>query len=351
MAAYVLPAFYALFLWWFSTGAILYLDGLPRRTFKWSMIGAAAVTAGAFYGLDQSSDDSSIGGTYAAFTCGLLIWAWQQISFYTGYLTGPRKVMCREGCSGWPHFGHALQANLYHETSIALSLGLCLVLTWGAPNQIGLWTFLILWWMHESARLNVFLGVRNVTEEFLPEHMAFLKSFLNKKPMNLLFPFSVTVSTLATMWVAQLAWAAPTQAEAAGFSFLTALMALAVLEHWFLVLPLPAERLWDWGLSSRQPAPDSDAPPPGDGHHRRSDTASAPNLQTIKHKNGQRTAAANARREASMDYNRIFDDRLGQIHAEGRYRVFADLKRRCGAYPQADQFADGQARPVTVWCS
>ncbi|WP_088360652.1 5-aminolevulinate synthase, partial [Rhodomicrobium vannielii] len=52
-----------------------------------------------------------------------------------------------------------------------------------------------------------------------------------------------------------------------------------------------------------------------------------------------------------MDYNRIFDDRLGQIHAEGRYRVFADLKRRCGAYPQADQFADGQARPVTVWCS
>src|SRR5262245_7825613 len=58
-----------------------------------------------------------------------------------------------------------------------------------------------------------------------------------------------------------------------------------------------------------------------------------------------------------MDYNKIFEDRIGQLHAEGRYRVFADLKRRCGGYPQADQFpapsetSNGGPRPVTVWCS
>jgi 5-aminolevulinate synthase len=54
-----------------------------------------------------------------------------------------------------------------------------------------------------------------------------------------------------------------------------------------------------------------------------------------------------------MDYNKIFADRIGQLHAEGRYRVFADIKRRCGAYPQADHFPDANAgaRPVTVWCS
>src|SRR5262245_55893087 len=58
-------------------------------------------------------------------------------------------------------------------------------------------------------------------------------------------------------------------------------------------------------------------------------------------------------REATMDYNGLFEDRIAQLHAEGRYRVFADLKRRCGAYPQAEQFAaDGaEPRPVTVWCS
>jgi 5-aminolevulinate synthase len=58
-----------------------------------------------------------------------------------------------------------------------------------------------------------------------------------------------------------------------------------------------------------------------------------------------------------MDYERIFEDRIGQLHAEGRYRVFADIKRRCGAYPQADHFPKGASsqgsdiRPVTVWCS
>ena len=38
----------------------------------------------------------------------------------------------------------------------------------------------------------MFLGVPNLTEEFLPEHLHYLKSFLSRKPMNLLFPVSVT---------------------------------------------------------------------------------------------------------------------------------------------------------------
>ncbi len=58
-----------------------------------------------------------------------------------------------------------------------------------------------------------------------------------------------------------------------------------------------------------------------------------------------------------MDYNKIFEDRIEQLHREGRYRVFADIRRRCGAYPEADYFSrsveskDEDIRPVTVWCS
>ena len=40
MTAYLPPIFFALFVWWFSTGVILYLDGLPVRTFKWSRLAA-----------------------------------------------------------------------------------------------------------------------------------------------------------------------------------------------------------------------------------------------------------------------------------------------------------------------
>jgi 5-aminolevulinate synthase len=52
-----------------------------------------------------------------------------------------------------------------------------------------------------------------------------------------------------------------------------------------------------------------------------------------------------------MDFDSYFRRHLDALHREGRYRVFADLKRRCGAYPIADQFTGAGVRDVTVWCS
>jgi 5-aminolevulinate synthase len=52
-----------------------------------------------------------------------------------------------------------------------------------------------------------------------------------------------------------------------------------------------------------------------------------------------------------MDYEDRFRQHLEALHREGRYRVFADLKRRCGSYPTAEHFAGHGSREVTVWCS
>ncbi|WP_339704462.1 5-aminolevulinate synthase [uncultured Sphingosinicella sp.] len=53
-----------------------------------------------------------------------------------------------------------------------------------------------------------------------------------------------------------------------------------------------------------------------------------------------------------MDYNRIFRDAIDRLHAEGRYRVFIDILRNRGNYPNARCFAGHNgARPITVWCS
>lgn len=252
MIAYVGPALFALFVWWASTVAIIYLDNLPRPTFKWSMLGATVVFAVALYGLAASSRDTSTAGAYWAFTWGLLAWGWQEMSFYMGFVTGSRKQPCREDCGGFGHFVHAVQTSLYHELAI---IGAAIAVVWltsGGANQVGTWTFMVLWWMHQSAKLNVFFGVRNLNEEFLPEHLEFLKSFLRKRSMNLLFPVSVTVSTVITVLVAKAALAdGATVAERAGYTFLTVLMALAILEHWMLVLPMPAGAIWSPGLKSR----------------------------------------------------------------------------------------------------
>ena len=252
MTEYGLPVLFALFVWWFSTGLIIYLDGLPRHTFRWSMLGATLLLAASVYGLAATKNDTSVAGAYWAFTFGLLAWGWQEISFYMGFVTGPRKETCPEGCAGWRHFGHAIQTSLYHELAIIVAAVVVVAVTWNGANQVGTWTFMILWWMHQSAKLNVFLGVRNLNEEFLPEHLEFLKGFLTKKSMNLLFPISITVSTAILTWLVLLAIAPGASAfEVAGLTLLATMMGLAVLEHWFLVLPLPAASLWSWGLSSR----------------------------------------------------------------------------------------------------
>jgi 5-aminolevulinate synthase len=52
-----------------------------------------------------------------------------------------------------------------------------------------------------------------------------------------------------------------------------------------------------------------------------------------------------------MNYNAAFTDHLDCLHAEGRYRVFANLLRRRGSFPNAQRFDADVADEVTVWCS
>ena len=52
-----------------------------------------------------------------------------------------------------------------------------------------------------------------------------------------------------------------------------------------------------------------------------------------------------------MNYQRFFQEAIDQIHAERRYRVFADLERIAGAFPRAIWRANGRAEEITVWCS
>ena len=52
---------------------------------------------------------------------------------------------------------------------------------------------------------------------------------------------------------------------------------------------------------------------------------------------------------AAMDFENFFKARVDALHAEGRYRIFADLERRCGGFPRAFDHRIGAE--VTVWCS
>jgi putative photosynthetic complex assembly protein 2 len=158
------------------------------------------------------------------------VWAWQEVGFLLGYVTGPRRQPCPPGARGWQRTGYAVQAVLHHELALVVLCACVAAATWDAANQTGWWIFIVLWVMRQSAKLNVFLGVRNLNESFLPVHLKYMQTYFQRRPMNVLFPFSVTVAT----------------------ALVGAMLVLAIIEHGFMVLPLPSEALWKWGMGSRK---------------------------------------------------------------------------------------------------
>jgi len=53
-----------------------------------------------------------------------------------------------------------------------------------------------------------------------------------------------------------------------------------------------------------------------------------------------------------VDYDKIFSQAIDRLHTEGRYRVFIDILRNKGSFPNARCFAHHNGpQPVTVWCS
>jgi len=247
------PLAFTLFAWWFSTGVILYLVGLPRRTHKWTMAAATALLALSLVAAARSAADTSHAGAYLAFSAALGVWAWQEVAFLLGYVTGPRRLPCPAQARGWQRARLAFQTVQHHELALLVLGGVLLALVGQQPNQGALVTFAILWVMRQSAKLNLFLGVRNRSEDFLPPHLDYLPSYFRHRRINGLFPLSVLGASAAAVLLWQLALA-PGQAAAdeAGALLAAVLLSLGLLEHWFMVLPLPSQALWQWGLRSRQ---------------------------------------------------------------------------------------------------
>ena len=79
-----------------------------------------------------------------------------------------------------------------------------------------------------------------------------------------MFPISITALTFAVAcWLERIV-SAQSLADTVGFALLAALTALALLEHWFMVLKLPDEKLWRWMMPA--PKPNLEKTPTEDAH-------------------------------------------------------------------------------------
>jgi putative photosynthetic complex assembly protein 2 len=96
--------------------------------------------------------------------------------------------------------------------------------------------------MRLSTKLNIFLGVSNLSSELLPPHLAYLRSHFRKAHMNPLFPLSLLASTALLIHLGARA------GSDTGTALLFALAFLGVIEHLFMMLPVRDADLWKWAM-------------------------------------------------------------------------------------------------------
>ena len=151
MSELALAVVFAVFIWWFSTGVVLLLNRLSRGAVVLALLISSLLGLLALVAVAHTARQTTVAGAYCAFTSALLVWGWHELSFLTGWVTGPRKTALPPGLGAGRRFVEALRVILWHEIGIVVAGVAIIALTWGAPNQVGTGTFLVLWVMRTSA--------------------------------------------------------------------------------------------------------------------------------------------------------------------------------------------------------
>ncbi len=248
----VLAVTFAIFTWWLSTTVLLFLTRKNTTSSNIStMVLATFMLIAGLFILILSTKAADVSSAYMGFISVLLIWSWQEAGFLVGWFTGNRKSPCPKQIKGLKRAWLAFQTISYHEF-ILIILGFSIwMLTIDVPNDISLKTFLILWVMRLSAKLNVFFGVRNFYEEFLPKQISYLTTYFKRKSFNLFLPFLLFVAVITDMLFWYNAGVSTSSYERTSSALLAALLALGILEHIFMVLPFQLDRIWRLGLLKR----------------------------------------------------------------------------------------------------
>lgn len=254
LAPHLLPASAVLLLWFAGTALIVWAANRPRDTYRRSLAIGGAVGAAGLLVVALAAHLISTAAVYLSFCGALAVWGWQELAFLTGAVGGPRRTDAEPGLTGWRRFSQATATVIYHEIALAITLALLLFVTWGAPNQIGTATFALLFGLRLSAKLNLFAGVPNFSDELLPVHLRYLISYFGPSRFGPWLLASLVATVALAGWLGLRAAAAPAGAETAAAGLLFALAALGALEHFFLALPLRDGALWRWALPARSGA-------------------------------------------------------------------------------------------------
>ncbi len=252
------PIAAAALIWWLGAGLVLAVERMIPRLGGARFLVAGLGLGAAAWILAESLDGRSSYAAYLGFAGAVGVWAWHEIAFLSGWLTGPRRAPCPPDARGWRRFRLATETLIYHEVALAMTVLGLVWLSWGAANVTGAATFAALWTMRLSAKLNLFFGVPNLAAGKLPQPLSHMGSYFRRSRATPLLAGSVTAAAIAAAFAASGAFSSSaTEFEIAASLLIATLLALAALEHIFMALPIEDTLFWRWAFGDE---PDVKAP-------------------------------------------------------------------------------------------
>ena len=248
------PALFALLAWWFGTGAILGLVRRPAGGFRGRMTTVTVAGLASVWAAWQSMQVTGPAAAYLGFASVIVMWGWHEMAFLSGWITGTRKSPQTPGARGMLRFQQSVQVVLHHELALLCNFVLLWVLQQGHPNHVAICTFALLWCMRLSAKLNLFFGVPEVGEQYLPDHLKYLGSYFRRGRVSLFFWGSIAMASGSWLWLVGQARSGAVEVTT-GWVLLAALLGLAIVEHLIMMFPLPLQKLWGWAMGTHAAGP------------------------------------------------------------------------------------------------
>jgi putative photosynthetic complex assembly protein 2 len=238
----------AILAWWGSTGLIV----LAVRSFEQRhglvLIGAAFMAALGLAALIASSGSATAGGAVAAFVGALLIWAFFEVAFLLGLITGPRKTPLPVNVTPRQRFRFAAETVIYHELALVGTLLFLTVAMWGSANHVGVMIFALLWVMRLASKFILFLGARHSLSEMMPPRLMYLQSYFRTDRTTILFPVVLVLGLGNFGFLARAAVMSDAPFFIVAHVLAATFMLLALAELVFLNLPVRDSALWAWAM-------------------------------------------------------------------------------------------------------
>jgi putative photosynthetic complex assembly protein 2 len=228
--------------WWVATGILYALQRNPW-TRGIALAGALACLAQGARLLVRSRNDRSALGAIHGFFAGALAWAAVITLFFEGWIVGPPPDALGAATRGWAGAVNAIIATWHWEALGVATLVALLLSLRGATNRLALWTFLLFWGAHQSAKLNLFFGVVNSGAEIFPPYLEHLVRYFGPAENSALLPVTIVAYVVLALWVI-LPWRAADEGGRMRRMVIAALAGLAAIEHAFLATRLPI-MLWE----------------------------------------------------------------------------------------------------------